>query len=495
MLRQLFCLIIFTLFFFSSNAQKLNQDFLSYIDKNKDYAVREMERAGIPASIKLAQGLLESNAGKSYLARKGNNHFGIKCGNNWKGKKVYRKDDEYNAQGKLVESCFRSYRSTKACYIAHSEFLRDPSKNFRYGFLFRLDPTDYKRWAKGLKKAGYATSATYAEKLIRIIEQYELYKYDRYSSGTAEVPVEDILAAGVFSTNDVKYTNAEANETVAEIAKRTDTSLRSLLKYNENLTNGNQSLKEGDRVYIQPKRNAARGKKDKWHTIETGQNLFFVSQQYGVKLSKLMRRNRLEEGMEPAEGEILKLRGCKVKNQPKLATAEEIEATKDLLKKAKIKEEKKEKIKPEVKDKAEKKEETVLQKDSIQTVIVVDSVKIIINDTPVISTPVEITPPPPPIITIEKKEETLPEIIPQEEPKVTEGPTIIPDFTEEELPEENASSETPTSPAITPIYHTVQNGDTLWSISKRYNTSVDNIKKLSELKNNTIQVGQKLRVK
>ena len=486
MLKQFFSLIAFTLFIFSCNAQKLNQDFLSYIDKNKDHAVREMERAGIPASIKLAQGLLESNAGKSYLARKGNNHFGIKCGANWKGKKVYRKDDEYNAQGKLVESCFRSYRSAEACYIAHSEFLRDPSKHFRYGFLFRLDPTDYKRWAKGLKKAGYATSATYAEKLIRIIEQYELNKYDRYSSGTVEVPVEDVLEAGVYSTNDVKYTNAEDNETVAEIAKRTDTSLRSLLKYNENLTNGNQSLKEGDRVYIQPKRNAARGKKDKWYTVKKGQNLFFVSQQYGIKLSKLMRRNRLEEGMEPAEGEVLKLRGCKVKNQPKLATAAEIEATKDLLEKAKIEAAEK---KAAEKAKAEKKKESTTQKDSTQVSVVVDSTKINISEIPIISPPVETTP------TVEETEDTLPEITPQEEPKVTEGPTSIPDFTEEEMPEENTSTETPSPPAINPVYHIVQNGDTLWNISKRYNTSVDTIKKLSKLESNTIHLGQKLRVK
>ncbi|HMQ90591.1 MAG TPA: glucosaminidase domain-containing protein, partial [Flavilitoribacter sp.] len=119
-----------------------DQDFLDYIEKNKKIAIREMERAGIPASIKLAQGILESNAGKSFLARRANNHFGIKCGDDWNGRKVYQKDDDYDDKGKLVESCFRVYESVEACYVAHSEFLRDPRKEFRYGFLFRLDPTD-----------------------------------------------------------------------------------------------------------------------------------------------------------------------------------------------------------------------------------------------------------------------------------------------------------------------------------------------------------------
>ena len=155
-----------------------DQTRLDYVDNYKEIAIREMERAGIPASIKLAQGILESNAGKSYLARKANNHFGMKCGTSWKGRKVYRKDDEFNSNGRLVESCFRGYKTVEASFIAHSEFLRDPRKFERYGHLFELDITDYKGWAKGLKKSGYATSASYHNKLINIIETYRLYQYD-----------------------------------------------------------------------------------------------------------------------------------------------------------------------------------------------------------------------------------------------------------------------------------------------------------------------------
>ena len=175
-------LLTFVLLAQSCYGQNQNLEFLEYIRKYHKIAIEEMERAGIPASIKLAQGLLESNAGRSYLAKRGNNHFGIKCGGNWPGKKVYREDDDYDERGKLIKSCFRSYKSVAACYIAHSEFLRDPRKESRYGFLFRLRPTDYRRWAQGLKRAGYATSATYAEKLINLIDRYELYKYDRMSS-------------------------------------------------------------------------------------------------------------------------------------------------------------------------------------------------------------------------------------------------------------------------------------------------------------------------
>ena len=151
----------------------------AYIDRFKEIAVQEMDRAGIPASIKLAQALLESNAGQSDLAQRANNHFGIKCGADWDGKKYFKVDDDFDEFGKPTESCFRGYKRPEESFIAHSEFLRDPRKEWRYGFLFQLDPLDYKNWASGLKKSGYATSATYDTKLIAIIERYQLFQYDR----------------------------------------------------------------------------------------------------------------------------------------------------------------------------------------------------------------------------------------------------------------------------------------------------------------------------
>ncbi len=459
MFKQFFLIGITLLIAGNLNGQTLDEAFLKYIERNKDVALREMERAGVPASIKLAQGLLESNAGRSFLAKKGNNHFGIKCGDNWKGKTVYRKDDEYDSKGKLVESCFRSYRSVEACYIAHSEFLRDPLKQFRYGFLFRLDPLDYKRWAQGLKKAGYATSATYAEKLISIIERYDLDRFDKMLPGDLDEPVADVLEAGIFINNDVKYATASANETVADIAKRTDTSLRSLLKYNEQLTNGNQELEEGDRVYIQPKRSGYRAKRQKWHVMRASEIMFEVSQAYGVKLKKLLKRNRLEENMQPAEGAMIKLRGCKVKERPQLASEVEIVTPLPL---------------PELE--MEEEEEPIEEKPAgapeIKSLPASDTITVVKPE------------------TVEKPQ-PLPVEEPKDTPKPTEGPTSNPDFTDEPV---IVQPETAPQPSAA-VYHTVAQGDTLWNISKRYNTTVDAIKKLNQLTDNTIRLGMKLRVK
>lgn len=166
----------FSFSFLFSFAQA-NTDFLilNYIDQFSDIAVQEMNRTGIPASITLAQGIIESGYGTSGLAKNSNNHFGIKCANGWTGGKYYYKDDDYK-NGKLIKSCFRTYKNAEESYYDHSQFLMD---NQRYHFLFDLPKTDYKSWAKGLKKAGYATAKHYATTLIKTIEKFELYKYDQ----------------------------------------------------------------------------------------------------------------------------------------------------------------------------------------------------------------------------------------------------------------------------------------------------------------------------
>lgn len=168
----LFCLSVAV----SSSGQ--DKVYLYYIGKYKDIAMQEMQRTGIPASIKLAQALHETDGGTSYLSSMSKNHFGIKCGPDWYGFRALKKDDEYDASGKLIQSCFRVYQSVENSYIAHSQFLRNPEKFHRYGFLFQLDPLDYRQWAIGLKKAGYATNPSYHLKLIEIIETYNLHKYD-----------------------------------------------------------------------------------------------------------------------------------------------------------------------------------------------------------------------------------------------------------------------------------------------------------------------------
>lgn len=150
-----------------ANALEKNSAYTSYISKYNRIAVDEMRANGVPASITLAQGLLESGAGLSELAKKSNNHFGIKCHNEWKGERVYHDDDK-------LQECFRKYDNPEESFVDHSLFL----KKARYASLFTLDPTDYKGWAKGLKQCGYATEPRYAERLIDLIETYELYKYD-----------------------------------------------------------------------------------------------------------------------------------------------------------------------------------------------------------------------------------------------------------------------------------------------------------------------------
>lgn len=148
-----------------------------YIENYKYLAIDEMNRTGIPASIILAQAIVESNAGTSQLATQANNHFGIKCKHYWRGETYYHKDDDLNDKGKLIESCFRKYDSTETSYIDHSNFLVN---TLHYQSLFRYARTDYKNWAKGLKQCGYATDRRYAEKLIKEIEKHELHEYDYY---------------------------------------------------------------------------------------------------------------------------------------------------------------------------------------------------------------------------------------------------------------------------------------------------------------------------
>lgn len=462
--------------------QKQNLEFLDYIRKYHKIAIEEMERAGIPASIKLAQGLLESNAGRSYLAKRGNNHFGIKCGSNWPGKKVFREDDDYDERGKLIKSCFRSYRSVAACYIAHSEFLRDPRKESRYGFLFRLRPTDYRRWAQGLKRAGYATSATYAEKLIDLIDRYELYKYDRMSTLDLDTP-SDAVAAAILSTNDVKYTMTEENETLADIARRTDVAVRNILKYNEIYKDSDEPLAQGSRVFIQPKRGAYRGRQVYHKIKDYKDDMASISQRYGIKLSKLYKRNRMTPGTEPAIGQEIKIRGGKVKNTPRLRRKGDVPP-------------------PPPPPKPLPKVDTTATSTTPPS-RVEDSRPEPGNTLP------EISPEPnPPLKDVPS--EPIPETPSSkvdDPPSTNPSPPSIPKPVKEEKDplEEDVFGEDKLSPNDPPsipkqpesgaAYHTVADGDTLWNISRRYGTTVAELKKLNKLDNNNIKKGMRLRVK
>lgn len=314
MRKYTFGLFVLLILFLDAPLLANNAAFNQYIRQYKEIAVREMERTGVPTSIKLAQGLLESNAGRSTLAQKANNHFGIKCGGKWKGKTFYRKDDDYR-NGRLVKSCFRKYKRATESYIAHSNFLKD---NRRYGSLFSLNAKDYKAWAKGLKKAGYATSKTYANKLIKLIEEYHLYKFDyALPTGGYTPPIAVNSAKKEYRfVNDVKVVYARAGDTPNSIAERHNTNAKRIVSYNEKIDFTSTRLTEGTAVFLQKKRKKYRGR-SKYHTVKQGETMYSIAQQYGIRLPKLYSRNRMPANREPAVGEAIRLKG-KARKSPKL---------------------------------------------------------------------------------------------------------------------------------------------------------------------------------
>lgn len=289
-----------------------------YIDTYKAIAIKKMKEYKIPASITLAQGILESGSGNSRLAVKGNNHFGIKCHKGWKGQKIYEDDD-------AKHECFRKYKKAEDSYSDHSDFL---TQRGRYSFLFEYKTTDYKKWAYGLKKAGYATNPKYPELLIRIIEKYDLDKYDKKggSKGTKQkvepksskvvssaIPsVADYKKAyvnekgrQVFNNNKVKLIVIKKGDTFNGIAKEFDIYAWQL--YRNNDVNKKHILQIGEVIYLEKKKRKAN-KKYKNFKVRQGDSMQKVSQIYGVRLSRLYKMNNMADGVQPEVGKYLKLR-------------------------------------------------------------------------------------------------------------------------------------------------------------------------------------------
>lgn len=319
-----------------------NNGTIGYIDAYVDIAISEMERTGIPASIKLAQAILESNAGKSEMAMMANNHFGIKCGNEWRGASYYKIDDDTDHRGRLIESCFRVYKDAGDSFIAHSNFLQNKGKPSRYSFLFDYEKTDYKKWAKGLRKAGYATDPHYSQKLINLIEKYELHRYDRMGSAPyndlaaqftnnaeqstqdqavgqdteARISRKDRLAPKqeigsmprIKVVNESKMTVAQGGETLNDLSNRTGIPLASLLEYNENLIQPYDEISASTPVYLEKKRRSLKGKQ-KFHTVKQGESMAQIAQKYGVELEALYIRNRIPFDSEVRPGEEIQLKG------------------------------------------------------------------------------------------------------------------------------------------------------------------------------------------
>ena len=307
---------------FLVQAQRITPE--EYIQTYKDIAIREMKTHKIPASITLAQGLLESGAGNSLLAREAKNHFGIKCHKGWEGDTYYMDDDEKN-------ECFRKYDDVEQSFRDHSEFLCGRS---RYAALFDLDITDYEGWAKGLKAAGYATNPKYAQLLIDRIRLYDLTQYDQIALGLlAESDVEpidpeadeyfelafspkdksifplaDMTPEGrfIYENNGVRFVYAKEGETPESMAKTFGIKFKRFCEYNCLKHPEEVVFHSGDVVYLEKLRN--KNWKAKKYTVQEGETLRDVALRFAVKPEKILRKNGLKEGEKLHKGQELWLR-------------------------------------------------------------------------------------------------------------------------------------------------------------------------------------------
>ncbi len=295
-----------------------------YIDKFKDDAIKEMLLFNIPASITLAQGMLESGNGNSDLAVYANNHFGIKCHSEWSGPTFIKDDD-------AKDECFRKYPSALDSYTDHSNFLKTRS---RYAPLFELKCTDYKGWAKGLHKVGYATDPKYTRRLISLIEEYQLFKYDKADERTpsqlkqqkaaaentkavakktetqkavkTQVSVQRPVLRPVEQFRFINYVIIKPGDNFNKIAQETDKDVWQLCRFND--LQSTDKLIPGERLYLQPKRRKA---KEPFHVVKKGETMRSISQLYAIKLKSLYKKNRMNAGEEPKVGQTLYLRQTK----------------------------------------------------------------------------------------------------------------------------------------------------------------------------------------
>ena len=263
-----------------------------YIARYSGMAVEQMKKYGIPASITLAQGLLESDAGRSTLATKCNNHFGIKCHNDWTGRKMYHDDDER-------QECFRCYRDADDSFRDHSLFLVNGA---RYQSLFKLGSTDYKGWAKGLKAAGYATSPTYADKLIELIERYGLDRYDTKNGvrlKPGQIPHQPLIV------NGQRCVRLREGETLKDIAREFNMTLNLLRRFNE--VDRKFAPPAGTQIFLERKKSRA-DKEHRTYVVKKGDSLWSISQQFGISVSSLAKRNKIGDSNPLVTGMTLVLR-------------------------------------------------------------------------------------------------------------------------------------------------------------------------------------------
>ena len=447
----------------------------AYIAKYKDLAVIEMHRSGVPASITLSQGVLESNSGNSRLAKFANNHFGIKCKGSWTGNVIYADDD-------AADECFRAYESVLESYKDHSDFLR---KNWRYHSLFELDPKDFKGWCHGLRKAGYATNPQYGNILIRLIDRYELHQYD-----LEKLPGTDVPTPTVGETvNGVLVKTAEAGETVGTIAAANAVKDRHIRKWND--LPADAEIKAGETVYLKPKRR--RGAKEK-HTVTKGEDMRVISQQYGIKLKQLYKKNRMEIGSEPKAGEVLYMQKKRSKSDS-VAVAESRPQWKEDKQEAFINPHS---LKKDVVNKIDFSSPGALNKKEVvvpdfyfvkkgdNIYRIAEQYRVMEED--ILNWNKDLNPS---VMSIGQKiylnkeaAEAANTVVKTSDQPVPQKP--VSDQEAEKIKEEITVNG--------PVTHIVIKGDTLYNICKRYNISVAEIKEWNQLVEATIHLGQKLHV-
>lgn len=315
-LRAIFCLLACLICTATAQPQRQSARFLAYIDRYKDIAIRHQQEYGIPASITLAQGLLESSAGSSYLSTRGNNHFGIKC-HNWSGDVVTYDDT-------LRHECYRQYAKPEDSFADHARFL----KGKRYAPLYQLDVTDYTGWAQGLKDCGYATDPAYPSKLTGIIEQYQLYNYDSGQPRVAKpqqlkpdpsIGHDAVAASGsdatlrsvaALHTVHLKWglhcVKAQHGDTYQAIAAEFDIKLKKLLEFNDADPSAG-ALAEGEMVWLEKKEKRTPMGFDTY-TVRQGDTMRAIAQQFGIRLDSLLKLNKLPAGYSPTPGTQLMLR-------------------------------------------------------------------------------------------------------------------------------------------------------------------------------------------
>lgn len=489
---------IFFIFPATLFAQKVDTvAIIEYIKLYKNISIEEMNRTGVPASITLAQGIHESGFGKSYLAKNTNNHFGIKCKAEWKGKTFKYTDDAPN-------ECFRVYDNVEESYKDHSDFLKNRA---HYAPLFSLDKYDYKGWAFGLKKAGYATNPKYPQILIKLIDDFQLYTFDKnqnptYLSSAAtltsapqkEVKTIETIEVNETETKSIDETNNKqessinnastpiptalvkkksfkinkANaikiypskgETLDLIANLYNLDKEDILQFND--MTAEMPISEGQTIFIQRKKKS--NKTDNTYTIKKEDNMWSIAQKKGVQLNQLLRRNKLITGEEPAVKAIIFLKG-KIKEKPAIRT-EKVE-------------EKKPKTTPE-KDNIVRANDTIYPEITTTTKLAVDSNTVLRweNETKLLEKPQ----------VFEIATETKPTTSATTSTKATQAidttPTVYPTKIDyNNLPKSNNG------------YHTVVKGDTMYNICKRYTISIPQLMEWNQLSEQNVKLGQVLKI-